>query len=73
MRTPEFVIDHLKLRDASHFTVRVFEELLPLLLLPCPSEEALPLMERDEADVPLMGGGKSFATHRSPWGDGVSR
>jgi len=62
--TPEFVIDHLKFREASHFTV------LEPAPDPCPpSDTLLPPLGLVEA----IGGGNSLATHRSPWGEGVRR
>ena len=61
--TPVLAMDHLRFREASQRTIRADEE--PA----CPGSEAgLP-------GVGLLGarGGKSLATHRSPWGEGVRR
>ncbi len=61
-RTPVLVIVHFRLREASQRTTLEEDEDA------CPGSEAvaLPL-------APFARGGKSFATHRSPCGDGVSR
>jgi len=61
--TPVLVIDHLRLREASQRTTR--EEVPPV---PCPGSEVVPL-----AAGLLARGGKSLATQRSPWGEGVKR
>lgn len=59
--TPVFVIDHFKLRDASQRTTRGEDD------DPCPGSEADPLL------LVSRRGGNSFATQRSPCGDGVRR
>lgn len=60
--TPVLVMVHLRLRDASQRTTR--EE----PLVPCPGSDVEPLT----AGL-LARGGKSLATQRSPWGEGVKR
>ena len=65
--TPVFAMDHLRLREASQRTMRA-EEAAP----EWPGSEAEPL----EPGVGLLlgvRGGKSFATQRSPCGEGVRR
>ena len=56
-----FVIDHFRFREASQRTTRELEE-------ECPGSEAEVLV-----GAALGRGGKSFATQRSPWGEGVKR
>lgn len=53
-------MDHLRLREASHRTTRAAEP------------EAWPGSDA-EALLVSRRGGKSFATQRSPWGEGVRR
>lgn len=59
-RTPVLVIDHLRFLDASQRTI-----LEPPV--ECPGSEA------EDLPVPVLRGGKSLATHRSPCGEGVSK
>jgi len=65
--TPVFAMDHLRLRDASQRTMRAAEG----EVAEWPGSE----MEDLEPGVGLLGvrGGKSFATQRSPCGEGVRR
>lgn len=60
--TPVLAMDHLRLREASQRTTRDADE------VPWPGSEAEPL-----PGASLGRGGKSFATQRSPWGEGVKR
>ena len=63
--TPVLVMDHLRLREASQRTMR---DEAP----PCP--EPWPGSEADALTGGLLArGGKSLATQRSPWGEGVKR
>ena len=61
--TPVLAMDHLRFREASQRTIRAAEE------------PAWPGSEAGLPGVGLLGarGGKSLATHRSPWGEGVRR
>lgn len=58
-----FAMDHLRLREASQRTTRAAEE------APWPGSEA----EAFEDGLLGVRGGKSFATQRSPCGEGVRR
>jgi len=63
--TPVLVMDHLRLREASQRTTR--DEAPPgPELWPGSEDEAL-------TEGLLARGGKSLATQRSPWGEGVKR
>lgn len=58
--TPVLAMDHLRLREASQRTTRAAEPEA------WPGSDAEPLLLSRR-------GGKSFATQRSPWGEGVRR
>lgn len=62
--TPVLAMDHLRLREASHFTIRAAAEGPE-----CPGSDAA------LAPGAALGvrGGKSLATQRSPCGEGVNR
>lgn len=60
--TPVLAMDHLRLREASQRTTRVGED------PPWPGSEAEAGLLEDDLE-----GGKSLATQRSPWAEGVSR
>jgi hypothetical protein len=66
--TPVFAMDHLRLREASQRTMRAEDA----AAAEWPGSEAEPLEPGVEL---LLGvrGGKSFATQRSPCGEGVRR
>ena len=59
--TPVLAMDHLRLRDASQRTTREA------------AEAAWPGSDADALPASRGRGGKSFATQRSPWGEGVRR